>query len=527
MDSTAATTYSIIPARVIVNDTFYLKGNSIFNNKNGGKIIINEVAPSFEGFNMENSSSVLNNEAGGTIEINNGGNFQLIGGLLNNYGTVTNKAGGRITNSNGLFGMQFINQAGGVFYNHGSIDGAMTFTNQGLMENSGTINGAIINNSSTLTLTNTATGTITNSWINNAGIIVNYGSISGSYGNYINNGTFTNYGIINDMTNNQTLINYGEMSREGDIRNNATLINNGTIYDPENGWYASLSGYVQSTDTLINNGTLYNFWTFADITNTASGVIDVTSRADHYSGVLTNNGTFINRGRYWCLYDLSTDNADPAFWYKATFINNASFTNMAGATFEIMGGGTLRNNGLLYNYGTIDSKRWNPGSHNQLPGTTENSGAIYNYGTIYNSDGSTFTSSGGLYNYGAFYNNGGSTLNVTGGTVYGAITNYGTFNVSGGTFILPTTGQSITNLSGRADFRASTVTGSPLVTVTDSAAGSHTFSFTGGSAVNGTVKVVDLPGGSTASFTGGGDVGAYYYDLAAARLSAWTPRITI
>ncbi len=350
------------------------------------------------------------------------------------------------------------------------------------------------------------------------GSTTNYGTIN-NYGTFTGD-RFTSYGTVKNYGTFAVGVNYGTFTNTGTITSyimsNNILTNSGTIYSWQNGQEANVGGvYTPTTAVMTNSGTVGDFTNFGQMTNTAAGVITVGGMADHKSGELINNGRIINNGTYRCYNDPTTDDVPSWPLLAATLTNNGTFTNSAGAIFYNMGGATVSNNGTLYNYGSFTNMAYT--AWRARSGTVTNTGTIYNYGTMTNQDGSTFTSSGALYNYGTITNAAGSTLTVTGGTVYGPIVNNGTFTVSGGSFTLPSAGQtlSITNLSGTAAFRVAGITaGSPAVTVTGTAAGSHTFTVTGSGAASGTVKAVDLPAGSTATFSGGGDVGAYYCTLA-------------
>jgi hypothetical protein len=480
---------------IITNNNYLAIGNAgqVSNNNSGGVIINNS--------NMVINTSLNNNSQGRVIDgqtvygLTNYGTLNFFGGILTNSGTIMNAAGGTFTSAR-----IFNNEAGGLLINNGTMissnaNNYKEITNRGTIENRGTfttMGGTTLDNYGTLT--NYTGGTVDSqgSITNSAGAtITNSGTFTSGY--FTNNGTVANYGTFNTF------------SPMGGGINNGTFTNTGAI-----------TGYIINYNTLTNSGTIGNFTNFGSITNTASGVIVVTIYSDHKSGELLNNGRIVNSGTYRSYNDPTTGDGPANPLRAALLTNNGSFTNNAGATFENMGGATFSNNGTLYNYGSFTNTEWSV-QNVPTPGTMTNTGAIYNYGAMTNRDGSTFTSGGGLYNYGTFTNAAGSTLTVTAGTVYGPIVNNGTFNVSGGTFTLPSAGQSlsITNLSGAAAFRVAGITaaGAP-VTVTASAAGSHTLTVTGGSSAAGQLKAVDLPAGSVATFTGGGDVGAYYCTLA-------------
>lgn len=537
--------------RVTNNSNFDVSGT--MNNYSGGIIINNQSAYSFS------VSGTLNNYSGGAIS--NNGSLYLYN-TLNNSGTLTNNNGATITNQSVV---GFNNQAGGLLVNNGTLNIttpnhtlgiAAVLNNYGTLENNGLIanngsqlmsgvNQSILNNYGTLT--NKAGATVDNyGFFNNGTLANNANAILNNFGTFNINlqtgtsgvrGWFTNYGTINNfgtftgnlfisygtVTNNGTFAsvdNYGTFNNTGviaAITSDKILFNSGTINFWQNGLEANVGGvYTPTTAEMTNSGTTGAFSNYGKMTNTASGVITIPvgNQADLRSGELINNGRFTNNGTLNNHNDGTTDDAPGWPLRAATFTNNGSLTNNNGASFQNMGGAIFTNNGVFYNYGAMSNKEltvWN--THR---GTVTNNGVIYNYGTMTNRDGSSFTSSGSIYNYGAFTNAAGSILNITGGTVYGPIVNNGTFNVSGGSFILPSAGQSlsITNLSGSAAFHvAGITTGYPPVIVTATAVGSHTLDVSGISSVSGAIKAVDLPAGSNATFSGGGDVGAYYSTL--------------
>ncbi|MDT8903184.1 autotransporter outer membrane beta-barrel domain-containing protein [Anaeroselena agilis] len=167
-------------------------------------------------------------------------------------------------------------------------------------------------------------------------------------------------------------------------------------------------------------------------------------------------------------------------------------------------------------------------------------------GVVLNGTANTMTVASGTVN-GLAVGGNGNTVNVqsagtvilaAGSNVGGTVNNSGAINLSGatGTFTLanlalsggaltfspgPTAGRrlNLSTLSGSGSFSLYTNLASgyaDTITVTGTANGSHRLYITdtGGATGSGQIaKVVDLPGGSTATFTGGGDVGAYRYTV--------------
>ena len=508
------------------------------------------------------------NQAGGTI-VNQAGatflGFSDSAGFY--YAGLINEAGGLVQNYGTM-------ELSGPVTNYGAIENYRTFSNINLISGSKMLNYGTITNYAGATmdsgpLTNCAADPVNNY---SAGTLINYGAFYVSDGTY-NYGTINNYGTI-CLNTHKDLLSYGVLNNyanatmygNGAIYNEKDIYNYGT-YDVTagqlyNGWNTLyVSGASQpSAANLYNSGTLTTgdsgyIWNFGTIYNTGSVVVNQGLGAmDNYGGTVVNDGRIVNNGLFYNTCDPSSGNGWPGPLYGGTLTNNGVFLNNAGATFLNSVFATVDNRGTIYNYGTFTNKAETTVDNVLVPGTIVNSGAFYNYGTFTNSgtttnyagnpattvDGrsvtatltstgafynyGTFTnsdhaiinSSGGLYNYGTFTNAATATLNITAGTVYGPIVNNGTFNVSGGTFILPAAGQtlSITSLSGDAAFRVAGITAAaPAITVTGTATDSHTLTFTGGGSAAGTVKAVDLPAGSTATFSGGGDVGAYYCTL--------------
>jgi len=468
-------------ASLVNNNSITNNASANFENKGGASLANNGAIYNYGyftniGTNAETGAPTTLTNSGAIYNYvgltNSGGATFTSSGSLYNYGVFTNAVATSVDNSGAL-----ANQAGGVINNYGTLNNAAntgaivnngtmnnnngaTITNRGALENSGVFNN--ISGSSLAnygTLTNTSTGAFNNNGsLDNfaGGTISNYGTFNaGTLQNY---GTVENYGTF-DGTNSP---NYGTFKNAGvlnRIQNWQTLINSGTVDYVLNGDQSN------TAVTITNSGTLGRFSSWGAITNTATGVITnaAAGQTFNYGGTLINNGSIVNSGQFYNQKNFNTS-------LPGSLTNNGVITNNAGATFE-------------------------------------------------NSFGATLTSSGAIYNYGDFTNAFGSTLTVTGGTVYGPIVNNGTFNVSGGTFILPAADQrlSITNLSGSAAFRVAALTSTaPPVTVTTTAVGNHTLAISGGGSrsIGQAVKAVDLPGGSSATFSGDSDVGAFRYALA-------------
>jgi hypothetical protein len=343
-------------AIIIINHTaghgFQNWGN--FSNNDGSISIINFIASNANADGFVNSGTFYNN---GAINIGNAPRYGFYNGSLPTT-SFQNDYNLQIANS-GLHGFYSTKN----FTNNGSISliectsglyigSAAQFTNLGtlkvkisqgnLIDNNGTIenhSNIILGNSTTFgivqssnaILNNLATGTIsidtvTNSAIDNFGIVNNHGKIDISKVNFAglnNQKLLNNHGQLNFKNCNKTLQNDGEFEtvliqnflpgiinfNEGAklFENRRSFTNEGTLnFNAVSSLCLSFmeSGYTipnADGDTIINSGTInmgpsmHSILTdYADLTqnlflNTSTGIINT-------NGSVLNEGKFINQG---------------------------------------------------------------------------------------------------------------------------------------------------------------------------------------------------------------------------------------
>ncbi|MGU3340350.1 S8 family serine peptidase [Methylobacterium mesophilicum] len=237
----------------------------------------------------------------------------------------------------------------GSFLNAGTASGGLV--NIGSTANTGTLAGGV-SNAGTLNssgwiaggLANVGyaanTGTITGGVIN-AGLLASSGAISGGLANAgyaLNSGT-----IAGGVSNAGTLASSGSLS--GGLANTGYTANSGTI-----------AGGVSNAGTLITSGSLSGGLANAGYTaNTGTiggGVANagILTTSDTVSGGVTNTGTLVaSAGRV----DGAIRNAAGTFAVTGTVASDGTFTNAAGATLSVAGGGAYGLAGALGNAGTV------------------------------------------------------------------------------------------------------------------------------------------------------------------------------
>ena len=388
-----------------------------------------------------NNAGVLNNTVGGVVnELGYNNHWVQNSGTINN---ITYNGGTVINNANGTIGTINNTEAHGTFHNDGTVTGNVTtnstFNNnstgvvQGLYTNDGTLNNAGTLNSVTNNATfnnqsgGTVTGLTTNTGIlNNGGTLAsvnNTGTLNatgGSIGNLINNGTFDISGVT---SNPETILGQVVHSTEvGSLTGSGSVVtgsgNNYVNITNASGEYSGIisgSGGVlvsNGTQTLSGNNTytgITGIGNAATVNNTGTLVGDVIN-----AGTFTNNGTTNGVGN------------------SGTFTNNAT----VGAVINTESG-TVTNNGTA---GTVINAGWFTNALNAVTGYIINSFNFTNNGDVsaVNNTGS-FTNNGAVTtgsvsNNGTFVNNGttGEVHNegtfTNNGTVASLITNQGTFN---------------------------------------------------------------------------------------------------
>ncbi len=265
------------------------------------------------------NAGVLNNNAGGTINELGYNNY-----LVNNNGTintVTYNGGNVVNNAGATIGTINNQEAHGSFNNFGTVTGAVTtnstfnnyeggsilglYTNNGTLNNAGTV-GAVINNG---TFDNTGTtGAVTlntGSSFSNTGTVASVDNTAGL--------TFTNGGTITGLlTNAGDVTNTGTV---GSVNNTGTYTNSGTTGDWTN------SGTMTNTGTMgngSNSGTYTNSGTVGNVANTGT----MTNTGN--TGVVTNSGTFNYNGGTLGGYEQTGGTTAMTYGTPITVTNSAS-----------------------------------------------------------------------------------------------------------------------------------------------------------------------------------------------------------
>ncbi len=380
-------------------------------------------------------------------------------GIVDNRGTVDTTS----TSNNGQFNnhtgatidsTSVTNNAGGNLDNDGLIDATSVTNNAGgLLDNSGTIDATLVTNSGT----GQSSGLIDANSLTNTGQFTNEtgGIVDGNLNN--NGGSFDNSGTVDGSTTNAAgaiLNNNAGGTLDGTTTNSGVMTNAGTM---ENGTFNNSGTFTNNGSGNVNNatinndaGSIENRGTFTNTTFNNDAGAEVTNRAAGSIAVTTynNDGTTTNEGS----------------------LTGTTLNNNLGGTFTQMGG-TLSFSSILNDAGA---------TFNNYATTT---GAFSNSGTANAMDGSTFD--------GTFTNNGSGVLNVAGAaTVDGDLVNNGLVDMDSpgidGTDSLAVTG----NLSGAGTYNVDADLGGPIgaadtITVAGDASGSLTFNFDAGSPVYG------------------------------------------
>jgi len=221
----------------------------------------------------------------------------------------------------------------GYTANTGTLAGGVI--NAGILATSGTLSGGLANAGYT-----SNSGTISGGVIN-AGLLASSGAISGGLANAgyaLNSGT-----IAGGVSNAGTLASSGSLS--GGLSNTGYTANTGTI-----------AGGVSNAGTLITSGSLSGGLANAGYTaNTGTiggGVANagILTTSGTVSGGVTNTGTLVaSAGRV----DGAIRNAAGTFAVTGTVASDGTFTNAAGATLSVAGGGAYGLAGALGNAGTV------------------------------------------------------------------------------------------------------------------------------------------------------------------------------
>jgi PEP-CTERM motif len=355
------------------------------------------------------------------------------------------------------------------------------------------------------------------------GSLTNYGAGSPTTGNLVNDGTITNYGLLQNGLSISTITNFGTLfnnntmdMQDGTVTNAGTLTNFGSFIDSVGG------GVLNNAGTLTNAGTMN---LFDALTNTVganfnnAGTLDLEGNyfSDPSLTYATNNGTLTN-GVGATLVNRTS------FFNNATLVNNGDLTNDSGGSHL----GVFTNNGVLTNNGTLNNLIGDSGAFSSMfinNGTLNNAGTFTNYaslvnnasGTLNNQTGAGINISGSLANYGALTNNGTITIttaSINGQTYSGALSNSGTF-INNGSLALENSGGGSVGLfngSGGSITNSGSVTNNGgdislgFGSTFSNLAGSKFVQTAGILNVNGvmnTVPAVQLQGGT---LTGGGTI---------------------
>ena len=340
----------------------------------------------------------------------------------------------------------------------------------------------LYNTSSVSTVTITGTGTVTGT----AGCgIVNRGTIT----TLTNSGTVTGTvaGIYNDSGTITALTNSGTIAGT-----NYAIYNQGTI------------GAIYNTGTISGDNGIYNTSSVSTVTITGTGTVTGTAGCG-----IVNRGTITTLTNSGTISGTGTNGFGIENQGTITTLNNSG--TIAGTNYAIYNQGTI---GAIYNTGTISSNGYciYVDDNSSADVVSESGGTLL---------GATYVSaSGGTLNLTL---NNGSTWTNTGDS---SLTN---LTLGGGAvrFAAPSanTYHSITiknALTGSGAFYLNSNLASGLadcLVVDGTASGSYQLvvSNTGGAVKsNPAVKVVDIASGaaSSATFSGGTDVGAYRYSIA-------------
>ena len=367
----------------------------------------------------------------------------------------------------------------GTLVNNGTLASAVA--NAATFTNNGGVGGAVTNSG---TFTNSATGTVAGLVTNTAGTTSNAGQFTG--GAAVTGGTLTNTAT-------------GTIA--GGLTNAATADNAGAI-----------TGGVANSGTFGNTGTVAGGLTNAGIVNAAFGAINgaIANNAGAFnvSGAVTSDNAFTNAaGATLAVL------GGGAYTVGLDLVNGGALTVAAGGTLNVTGNLNVAATGTVVNGGTINDDLNNAGvvTNNAIwnanvasnTGTITNSAAGTWTGSAANSAGGTLANAG-IWN-GAITNAG--TLTTTGtvngavintglanasGTITGAIANNaGTFNIAGALAI----GSALTNAAA-ATLNANAVPGGTAVTNAGALAFTNAGVFNAGAVAGGS--------GSVTSFTSGG-----------------------
>lgn len=310
------------------------------------------------------------------VNVTGGLRFESANGSLDNSGTV-NVTGETVLFS-GVAG-SVINRAGAVLNSTGSS--SVTFLSGGTVNNAGTISGEASH-----------TGIV----LQQSGAIENSGSISGVRGvlfaNFANDGMADIVTLTNTASGTITATNAGAdgvmvSSNEG---GSTTITNHGTISGGANNAGIRFNSFNGPTGTIVNSGTINGGALGAIVFNDVTASNDVLELQPGFAingNVLGNGGTDILRlgGTGNGTFDLGTiDTGANTLQYQSfeTFLINSGNWNLTGATTVpfTQNGGTVSGNSTFGDF-TVNGGTVAPG--NSI-GTTHVAGNfVFNQGATY------------------------------------------------------------------------------------------------------------------------------------------------
>ncbi len=310
----------------------------------------------------------------GTVHVYNGGVLTATGGI-NNYGTIMVDHGGSVSdvlnnsglvNNSGSYLADVSNLAGGTINNlsMGSWSGNV-ISNVSLITNAGVWTGNVLANAGTITNTGSWTGTVTTAGTFNnktggsvSGLVTNSGILSNQGGaldgGLTNTGTASGYGSIKGAIQNlgsgtftvtggnfagdgstASFTNSGKaqlLVTGGNFTGLAAITNTSAYFGTSGGSIQISAGNTLSGTTLVNGAATGAPVTITDagtltlsgnVTNYATGVIDVTGTGSLTAASITNLGTI----------DMA---AGASATYYGDLINNSVINMVNGSPNDVM-----------------------------------------------------------------------------------------------------------------------------------------------------------------------------------------------
>jgi hypothetical protein len=354
----------------------------------------------FSPANWNNGLPSPGNDAlvGGGVEVVVG-NPLTVGFNLTNFGTITFNA--LVTNSGTI-----ANSGTVSFGNSGSLVNKSSFQNFGSASFAG---AASLTNEAGATLTNTS-NLVIQSTLTNKGNVVNNGTIQVAGGTVKNEGSFDNnqtltVKTLEAMAGSNFTNNFGSNLNVAGAGATALLNGSFTNYgNLNNDGNCSVGGNFANSSNLISTVAL-TIAAGAQLNNT-SGTVDVKGSFSNH-GTVTNGYQFINRG---------TANNYGQFNNNNLVDNKPGgvFNNQAGGNFGMGFGSKISNAGNFVNFDALNSF-----------GAIENNALFHNNGNLLSFSGSQIRNKGVFRNYGQMSTNDQVVNDST-------FVNFGTVAVNGG-----------------------------------------------------------------------------------------------